>query len=113
MQGIANQQILDVYVASDNSQSLMVEIKRDHADLWEQMNWYFLDHGRDVFKYEGFIEHASNRAALGESAVSDLWLLRYTFHILHTFYLFECTYLEMSSLNVLCAAVTDRSSSVI
>ena len=75
VQAIANQQALDVYIASDNAQSLMEEIKADHSALYKEMNWYFLDHGHGVFKYEGFIEGASNGGALVESAVSDLWLL--------------------------------------
>ena len=50
VQGLANQQALDVYVASDNAESLMKEIKENHAVLWEEMNWHFLEHGRDVFK---------------------------------------------------------------
>lgn len=71
-----------MYFSTDHAESVMTEIQRDFVDLYQSMNWYFLDYVSDnTFNYTGSIEgdemSKAQQARLGESAVVDL------FHLSH------------------------------
>mmetsp|Transcript_12911 Transcript_12911/g.27877 ORF Transcript_12911/g.27877 Transcript_12911/m.27877 type:complete len:541 (-) Transcript_12911:2982-4604(-) len=68
---------IDVYVSTDDSGSILEEIKNDYPSVYQSMNWHFLDYSRDLFDYQGMIEgvEGNQKALLGESAVSDLFHL--------------------------------------
>mmetsp|Transcript_12496 Transcript_12496/g.19254 ORF Transcript_12496/g.19254 Transcript_12496/m.19254 type:complete len:538 (-) Transcript_12496:2903-4516(-) len=72
---------IHVYVSTDYAGSVLAEIKSKFSDLYESMNWYFLNYSRDTFQYENSIEDPSNKEkqnVLGETAVADLWHLSHS-----------------------------------
>lgn len=67
---------IDVYFSTDHTGSVTEEIRTDFADLYRQMNWYYLNYAdSNTFDYKGVIEidaSSDQQAILGESAVADL-----------------------------------------
>jgi hypothetical protein len=71
---------IHVYLSTDDVGDVMEEIQERHADVYQSIHWWsFLNYSRAHFQYgkDLVIEDAKNkeRPILGETAVSDLWLL--------------------------------------
>lgn len=68
---------LDIYLSTDDSGTVMDEIRTGYPEAYKEWNWNILNYSRDIFNYEGYIEGTENhdKAILGESAVADLWHL--------------------------------------
>eukprot|EP00547_Thalassionema_nitzschioides_P003222 CAMPEP_0194215944 /NCGR_PEP_ID=MMETSP0156-20130528/18085_1 /TAXON_ID=33649 /ORGANISM="Thalassionema nitzschioides, Strain L26-B" /LENGTH=401 /DNA_ID=CAMNT_0038944589 /DNA_START=494 /DNA_END=1699 /DNA_ORIENTATION=- len=72
---------IDVYLSTDYAGSVLAEIKSEFSDLYEGMNWHFLNYSRDIFDYQEVIEDPLNKEkqrVLGETAVADLWHLSHS-----------------------------------
>jgi len=73
---------LVVYVATDHLLDLMDDIQKNHQQMYKRATWKIVQHPREIFNYshtlrggEQFIEFSENHAALGETAIMDLWHL--------------------------------------
>lgn len=70
---------IEVYLSTDHTDSVLHQIQQDHPELYERMTWKVLDYERGIFSYgENVViedEEHKNHDMLGESAVTDLWLL--------------------------------------
>merc|ERR1712070_421664 len=47
---------LTVYLATDDSHSLLDDIRSKHRDFYDATTWSYLNYSRSNFKYKGFIE---------------------------------------------------------
>jgi hypothetical protein len=72
---------LHVYLSTDDTGNVMKEIAANHTHVYKNVvdEWHYLDYSRAHFQYDltEFIESDANhnRPVMGETAVTDLWLL--------------------------------------
>eukprot|EP00548_Thalassiothrix_antarctica_P011485 CAMPEP_0194162024 /NCGR_PEP_ID=MMETSP0152-20130528/79271_1 /TAXON_ID=1049557 /ORGANISM="Thalassiothrix antarctica, Strain L6-D1" /LENGTH=510 /DNA_ID=CAMNT_0038871889 /DNA_START=666 /DNA_END=2198 /DNA_ORIENTATION=- len=73
------EQTIDVYLSTDYAGSVLDDIRSNYRDVYESMNWHYLQFDRNTFRYDGVIEDENNdpkqQKRLGETAVADLWHL--------------------------------------
>lgn len=72
---------LKVFLSSDDSGSILEEIKSLGPDLFESSSWHYLNYPLDTFVHDGLaveFQPSEKSALIGETAVLDMWHLSHS-----------------------------------